>query len=458
MNTKDKTNTVMDAPEFYSSEHYKKFLLEQLEEYKKVKDGDSTWKQFDMWRQGKGYTPTNPDSLRRSWQQLGVYLDHGLVGEKEATSPLPTTSTVKTSTNFSTGESTSEKTITLKDEDLTSPRSLLVAHGFDPNKFEIKTVTNTEVSRHVERLISGDEITTHTVNSRVVVKPREGINFGEVADYFKNFRTPHVPWPWDVRTNDVYNNSDELLVVPIYDVHFGRREYTAGEFKPYDIEEEKEKIVNHFTRYIDKLDRTFNEVILVIGQDYFNSSFTNFTSSQSHLQDNAVDPQVMYKEGIAALITLIERYSKITPSLKVIGNLGNHSTNEEYMAFMVIEAYFRNDPSITIDSSPAFRKYYRYGDSLIGFAHADKEHKRLAGLMQVEAKEDWAKSSTHVWLTGHLHHFKVESEHGVEIYRVPSICVHDEWTNKNGFTANDPKSMGFVFDKDGLSETHTIKL
>lgn len=443
----------MNSPEFYSSAHEKKFLEEQLKEYIKVKDGDSTWKEFNDWRVSKGYDSVNTDSLRRSFQQLGVYTDAGLVGSSTPLTPSTSSTqhTAETTTNYDTGETTSKKTIKLSNTQLTDSNSLLRAHGFDPAKFEIKTVTNTEINRSTDRLDTGATIETHTINSRLVVKPRTTPDFTQSVDYFNSI-TPREPF------TSVNSDNEEILIIPIYDVHFGRLPYSADAYT-YSLEEEKNKIVSHFEKYITKLrDRTFKAVYLVVGQDYFNSSYNGFTSSQSHLQDNAMSTNAMFNYGCETLIELIDDFSIHCDNLKVVGNIGNHATAEEYHMFKLLEAYYRMCPNIEIDSTPDYRKYLKYGESLIGFAHGDKEHKRLFGLMQVEAKDQWSDTSTHIWLTGHLHHFKVESDHGVEVYRVPAICCKDAWTEKNGFTANEPKSMAFIFDEEGLSETITIKL
>jgi len=441
--------TVMNTPDFFSSAHEKRFLEEQLKEYIKVKDGDSTWKEFNEWRVSKGYDSVNTDSLRRSFQQLGVYTDAGLVGALTPSTPS-TQYTTETSTNYDTGETTSKKTIKLSNTQLTDPNSLLRAHGFDPTKFEIKTVTNTEINRSTDRLDTGVTVETHTINSRLVVKPKTSLSSSDIADLLNDY-TPHYISP----ANNF--DSDEILVVPMYDLHFGRRTYKGHDGEAYDINEEKENILNHYRKYLDRFaNREFDEVYLVMGQDFLNSCFTGFTSSQSHFQDNCTDVHTIARKGLELTLDLINMFKIISNSVKIIGNYGNHAAFEDYMTLMAVHAYYHLDDSVSVDYSPEQRKYITYYNNLIGFSHGDKEGKRINSIMSVEQREAWGQTTNHIWITGHIHHFSATEENGVTVYHVPSIVKSDKWTNQLAY-ASERKSMAFIFDKDELIETHTFK-
>lgn len=368
--------------------------------------------------------------------------------DEKATAEDFTNSYIKdvVTTNFEKNETTSDKIVPLSQAELKDPKALLKAHGFDPEQWEVKTASNTKMHRYSD--FSGD---SNMYSSRITVKQKNVSELDvikEVGDYFKTYVSDVS---FDRRNFDKVIK-DKTLIVPLYDTHYGRiQDGSIG----FNAEEQKSRILNHFHKYVSKFeDANLEKVILVVGQDYFNSSFTGYTSSQSHQQSNGLEFKAMYKTGCELMIDLIEDFRTLAPNVEIIGSLGNHSFSEEYAMFQMLEAYYRLDCGISVDSSGDVRKYIKIGNSCIGFGHLDKEGDRAFGLMQTEAPKMWADTRCHIFIAGHLHHFKVESKHSVEIYRVPSICELDKWTVDNGYVENSPKSMAFVFDKEGLSETH----
>ena len=446
------------SPMFTSEEMKQNFLKRQLEKYKEVRDGDATWADLNEFRQEHGYPDVNTDSLRRSFAQIGTYLDAGwdfnCPDESEVEDPSipPIGEKESVSINFDKGETTSQKFIALAPGEVNDPKALLKAHGFDPVKWDVKSVNNMK-SRRTSH--TGD---TEYYSSRILVRPKENTIVGdleEIGNYFTEFAKTLVKAPVEMTQEE----SKEDLIIPLYDMHWGRLPDEEN-FEKFDVKAEQDKIVFHVKKYINKFEgRHFNKVYLIVGQDFFNSSFTGFTSSQSHLQSNAIDFRTMFKSGSELLIRIIDMFAETCNDLQVVGSLGNHDTAESFALFQLLDAYYRMDDHITVDNGGAPRKYLDLGNSCVGVGHLDKERDRAFGLMQIEAKEIWAKTKIHVFIAGHLHHFSVDSKQGVEIYRVPSICYHDRWTNEQGYVMNEPKTMCFIFDeKEGLSETHFMYL
>jgi len=353
-------------------------------------------------------------------------------------------------TNFEKGETTSSRDIALTPEQLKNPEELLKAHGYEPKDWELKTATNTKT---MKKTSNGE---AYVYASRIVIKPKQSplTAIEEISKMFETFKAPKLGMPKNKF------KSDDTLLIPLYDFHWGRIEEKDSDYEGFNIEEEKNRIIEHVFKYIEKFkNRQFKKIYLVIGQDFFNSSFTNFTSSQQHLQSNALEFKSMFKSGCEILINIINMFTEISNNIEVIGSIGNHAWAEEIAAFYLLEAYYRNAENVKIDSEGSVRKYIEIGNSCVGLAHADKEGDRLYGLMQIEAKDMWARTKSHVFVTGHLHHFQVNSKQGVEVYRCPSICYRDKWSVDNGYTQNEPKTMCFIFDEqEGLTETHFMYL
>ena len=94
------------------------------------------------------------------------------------------------------------------------------------------------------------------------------------------------------------------------------------------------------------------------------------------------------------------------------------------------------------------RKYVRYGRNLIGFAHGEDERKRIEGLMQVEAAQDWGKTDWREMHMGHLHTEQTVEKNGIVFRRISSVTAADAWHTENGFVGTTRKAQAFVWDKD----------
>ena len=443
-------NNIGTVSKYLNENNMDVFLQDQLNLFREVKEGDKTWKDLNALRQEYGFPSVNTDSLRRSFGALSLQDDAGWIS-KENSNSIAATTRETIETNFKTGATTSDKVISILPNEINNAETLLKAHGFNSEEFELVSAKNSKWEQ------GGKDGVRTLYSSRIMVKPRAGIKayLKDICDYFENYK-PNVQLEYNK-----YNQKDskECLVLPLVDFHWGRLPdmENAETFSLFQV---KEMLINNIKTYIKRFEnRYFDKVYLIIGQDYFNSSFTGFTSSQSHLQSNAVDVRTMYRTGTELLIDIIDMFAKIGKDIHIVGSLGNHDVSEEIWLFSLLKAYYRNVCNIYVDDTPKPRKYLDIGAACVGVGHLDKEKDRAFGLMQCEAAELWAKAKTRMFLAGHLHHLTVESKQGVELWRIPSPALPDRWTVENGYIQNQPRTMAFIFDyNEGLIENHFVNI
>lgn len=125
---------------------------------------------------------------------------------------------------------------------------------------------------------------------------------------------------------------------------------------------------------------------------------------------------------------------------------------------MTLWAYFHEDPNVLVDVDMHPRKYYEWGNSLIMYAHGDKEGKRADKVMQVEAREAWGRTKYHEAHLAHLHSEQAIKELGGLIIRnLPSVTGEDNWSHESGFVGAVRKCICFIWDKEkGLKGTNNI--
>lgn len=423
-----------------------RFLKLQGDLRQEILLGYKTWGDMQALYREFGVNEVTKDSLRRSFKAYDMYAENGWIVQPEI-SVIPKREV--TEYNAEKNTTISDKMVELGDNEINNSDVLLEVHGFNPKQFVLVSAKNSKWQQ-------GTKVGNKTLySSKITVKPKNPLisELEEIGEYFKNYKSEakYYKLPYD-------NASNEYLVLPLYDLHWGR--YCSAEIgNLYNREIAKGEILDNVCRYFDRFgNRAFKKIYLMVGQDFFNSSFTGYTTSQAHKQDNDCTFKDMFTSGCELMIDIINIVAS-RGAVEVVFMEGNHSRTEEYALGKLIEAYYRNTENVTVDATGKLRKYIDLGATVVGISHGSDEKDRIFGLMQCEAPDLWAKAKSRIWLLGHLHHLSVESKNGVDVYRIPSITNNDEWTIKSGYTTSRRRTMAFIFDEnEGLIETHFMNI
>lgn len=329
-----------------------------------------------------------------------------------------------------------------------TPELIMEKHNIDPTKWEVVSYKNNYWNTQAK----GSKLLT-LFQSKVTVKPIEKsiIDYDYIRDYFSNYTPEYAKQ----NIKRQYENGNKLLVPCFYDCHFGKEGWQGevGVGENYDLKIAKQRFIDNSNNYISRIkDQKFEKILYVIGQDFIHSEPDGQTVNKTK-QDCDGRYQKIFRVACEALVESITSFATIAP-VDVVLIQGNHSETTEFFMAELLKAYFRNDNDINVDSSPMLRKYYRYGDTLLGLSHGEYEGKRITELMPVEAREDWGKTKYHEFLLGHLHSESSFEKGGITVRRIPSICGTDAWSKKMGYCTSPKRSVAFVYDKEqGLVET-----
>lgn len=184
-----------------------------------------------------------------------------------------------------------------------------------------------------------------------------------------------------------------------------------------------------------------SRILLPLGSDLFHTDTINNTTTAGTAVDSDSRWQKSFRMGVELAIELIEFSRSKTPDgVDVLMIPGNHDFTRTAYLGLVLEMMYRNCPDVRINNSPNPRKYFRFGTTLLGFTHGDKEkHDRLPLILAGENPVDWAQTTHREIHVGHLHSMRetryvAGNEHGhVRVRILPSLCATDQWHNSSGF-------------------------
>ncbi len=242
--------------------------------------------------------------------------------------------------------------------------------------------------------------------------------------------------------------SDEIAIVAIPDLHLGKFAEEAVCGVSYNVEKAKKaffQVIEDSIEMIKVRDRV-EKIILYWSQDFFHYDTSVHTTTAGTFQHTDIGWQEMFSLGLSMLIDGIQMLSQIAP-VETFYTKSNHDTMTGFHAAASIAKYFENYDNITVNATPISRKYIRYGVNLFGFAHGDKEKKRIEGLMQQEAAEDWGKTKFREWFLGHYHSLRQYETNGIVFRYLQSPTGTDEWHKDCGFVG--AWKCGYLFIRNG---------
>lgn len=254
-----------------------------------------------------------------------------------------------------------------------------------------------------------------------------------------------------------------MAEVNISDLHLGKLCWHGDTPEDYDYKIARDTYYRIIGEIINELkDKPIEYITFVWADDFFNSDTIEQTTTGGTRQDCDVRWQKMFNVGMEMLVRGIEMLETVAP-VKTFYTPSNHDEVNGYHALKYLEAWFRKDPNIEINTDAYPRKYIEYGNTLIGFCHGATENgrgnhnkaSRLASLVPLEAPEMWGRTKYREMHVKHLHSEQmIEEINGVIVRRISSPTALDTWHTKSAYIGAVRKAQTFIYDKErGLMQT-----
>lgn len=337
------------------------------------------------------------------------------------------------------GSHKSDKLIRMSAEQSKDVNFLLEAHGYDIHAWELVNARS-----NMWNVYSKKDKVQVLYSSKITVKPKikeYTINDvkAEVREIMKDYK-PVIFEPLRYAVNG------RLLELNISDLHINKLGYKDGEYDHKQAEEVFFYVIN------DVLSRTqgqkFEKILFIWSHDFFNIDNLTKTTTRGTPQDTSMRFHDMYKLGKRMLIQGIDLIKQVAP-VETVQVGANHDMLTSYTLSEVLESFYHNDPSVTVDTNPLPRKYRSFGKCLLGFSHGNEEKKRLGKLPPVEAKKEWGDAEYVEMHAAHLHSEQaVVEDNGVIVRYLSSPSGTDNWHFGSGYVGAIKKCQAFIWDKE----------
>ena len=244
-----------------------------------------------------------------------------------------------------------------------------------------------------------------------------------------------------------------LLVIDIPDLHLDKLAWGKETGSDWDIKISSSlflKMVNDLL--MKSSSYQIERILFPVGNDFFNADNLLNTTTGGTPQQVDSRWKKAFLTGKKLLITAIDTLQTIAP-VDIIVIPGNHDKQRAWYLGDTLESWYHNCKAVTVDNSPSQRKYYRYGENLLGYAHGKEEKvDRLPMILANEAKSLFSETKFHEWHLGDKHHkrdikfFPATETDGIIIRFLSSLSPADIWHYEKGYLAKRA-AQGFVYSK-----------
>lgn len=327
---------------------------------------------------------------------------------------------------------------TIKSDKVPTDEEILEKAGFDPETKKIVSMRKSEWEAQTKDGI----VTMQSFKVSVAPKSPKDVDFCKILE--EKCNSKHLKLP---KFTSPHTDGDECAVVCIPDLHLGKYADPHVCGIGTNTKKAERAFWQILSQAIDEIKpRKTEKIIFFWSQDFFHYDTPAITTTAGTRQDTDISQQSLYNLGLNLLIDGIESLAKIAP-VETFYVPSNHDEMTGYHAAVALSVYFKNCPDVKVDLSARPRHYTLYGVNLMGFAHGDKEGKRIEGMMQYEEPEKWGESHFREFFMGHFHSLHQYEKNGIIFRYLQSPTGTDAWHNRSGFVGAQKCGQLFIRNK-----------
>jgi hypothetical protein len=229
--------------------------------------------------------------------------------------------------------------------------------------------------------------------------------------------------------------TDDLLTVyPLGDPHIGMYAWGEQSGEDFDLDVAERDLRGAMVRLVASSPPSRQCIILNLGDYFHGDSPNNMTARSGNTLDIDTRWEKVMRVGARLMFWLVEHALTKHETVIVRNVQGNHDDTSSFALSLVLDAYFRNEPRVQIETSPKPFWYYRFGKVLIGATHGHSvKQADLPNIMAADRAADWGETTQRHWYTGHIHHKDAKEFYGVMCESFRTLAASDAWHHASGY-------------------------
>jgi hypothetical protein len=250
--------------------------------------------------------------------------------------------------------------------------------------------------------------------------------------------------------NEKFSNPT-LTYLALTDVHIDKYESRKLALKD-KVAEYKNTLQNLVMRAY--LSHNIDEILFVIGHDWFNSDTYFGTTTAGTPQTNNSEWDEAYDMGFDTQVWAISFLKQFCNHLVVKFVPGNHDRTKTYFMVHALEQHFKPDLTISFDRKAEASKVHVYGENFIGMDHGETKLENLPLYFSNKFYKQWGQCKYKEIGVGHRHQrkvYKLQLEDteidGVRLFMTPSMGGSGRYERQEKYDNSTQAGICRVYDK-----------
>lgn len=328
------------------------------------------------------------------------------------------------------------------------PTYKVTSRTLDKNDNVISSTEKIVPEEEIEDLsgFQATKLTTNPYGGQWVKYVKKELDYFDIRDQLVEDMKKYCPkYP---KINRIQSDNGYLMVVDPADVHIGKlcRAFETGD--EYNTEIAVNRVLDGVNGLIDKCKGfKIDRVLLIIGNDILHIDTPKRTTTSGTPQDTDgmwYDNFLMAKDVYIKVIELLLQVADVD----VHYNPSNHDYTNGFFLADTLKSWFSRCDQVTFNSDISHRKYYRYGNSLIGTTHGDGAKDSDLPLLMAQESKDWGECKHRYFYIHHIHHKKSKDFGSVCVESLRSPSGTDSWHHRNGYQHSPKAIESFIHSKN----------
>jgi len=324
--------------------------------------------------------------------------------------------------------------------------------GYTVNKWDVTSWKN-----NFPETIQNWQVKARLVRDNQVFKEQQ---IGEVfLNMIKNYKAPVLNWTPEYPLKKEEENN--LLEISIFDLHIGKLAWGGETYENYDTKIARQRFLYAVETLLKRASGfPYSRILFPVGSDFFNSDTIFNTTTKGTQQDEDLRWQKTFDIGCRLIVDAINMLKQTGLPVDIVNIPGNHDFERSFYLGKYLSAWFNNDPQVSVDTHASPRKYYRFGNVLLGFTHGSEEKESSLPMIMatdIHSKPMWSETKFHEWHVGHIHRKRnvlydinktreLNEDLGVTVRYLSSLTGIEEWHHKKGFVGCTKAADAFIWN------------
>lgn len=254
-------------------------------------------------------------------------------------------------------------------------------------------------------------------------------------------------------------SDDHMSVYNIGDAHIGMLAHRDESGDDFDLGIAESELIGAMDQLVESSPPSKVALIIDVGDFFHADNQANETSHSGNKLD--VDGRwfKVLRVGLKVMVALVERAREKHEEVIIENAIGNHNEHSAVYLSLFLDAWFKDEPRVTVNQNPSMFWFYPFGKVLLGVTHGHTvKPQDLGEIMAHDCAKIWSDSEYRYWYTGHVHHDQVKEYRTYKFESFRTMAAKDAWHSASGYRSGRDMKCIVLHKNYGEIQRHTVNV